>query len=418
MNKDSNYSSFRMQKGFTLIELSIVILIIGILIIPILQIYDSYLLRKEIIVTRENVEKAVDGLSVVLNRIPCPADRSIPLGAANYGIEQCDLAAIPLCTVAGLQGICRATSAFDRDGNGTNDEVIIGGVPIDYYQVYSAAMLPNIASISRVSFMDGSSILDGWGNKLSYAVVANITRPNRTASVIQRDFKAGVISARDENNNPTAGIVDNALFVVFSHGKDGRGAFNTAGLSIDNCLVTARGENCDEDTTFMQGLALSEGADPFDDISKFFIYPEGELWRPSGTLDAFGRPQPHIRNMNNNNVGVNIVGVPTVKLEVGGTIRADSVRTNNICDESGLNCFSSDALFGTGMPITTGTGASGVCSVGQIVIGISNGAIQCGRPTFTTSSPIGTIITCPVGRYITSVLTNSCIICSDGSKIC
>lgn len=406
------------NSGFTLIELSIVILIVGILILPILEVYKSYLLRKEMIVTRENVQMAVDGISLVLNRYPCPSDRSLTSSDPNFGIEQCDLTTIPSCTATGLQGICRATSAFDRDGDTINDEIIIGGVPTYYYQIYSTSLVPNVATITKVNYLDGSTVLDGWNNKLTYAVVANVTRPNRTASVIQRDFKAGVISALDENGNPTAGINDNALFAVISHGKDGRGAFNSNGIGFDNCLATARGENCDEDTTFMQGIALSEGTDPFDDVSKFFLIPEGELWRATGQLDAFNRPLPHIRNMNNNNAGINIATVPSVKLEVGGTIRADSVRTSNVCDENGNNCFSSVPLFGTGMPISTGTGASGVCTAGQVIIGISNGQIQCGRPIFTTTAPIGTIKTCPVSKYITSILTNSCIICNDGSKVC
>lgn len=422
MGENRNHSLIRSLHGFTLVELSIVILIAGILMLPLIQMYDSYVVRKKLIVTKENVQDAVNGLSLVLNRFPCPSDRSIPPGAPNHGIEQCDLASIPLCTTAGLQGICRATSTFDRDGDLVNDDIIIGGVPLNYYGSYVAGV-PQPLSITRVAFMDGTKILDGWGNQLTYAVVASITQPNRDAPVIQRDYKAGVISARDENNNPTAGINDNALFVVFSHGQDGRGAFNYHAVPFDNCPTTARGENCDEDTTFMQGIALSDGTDPFDDISKFYIMPEGELWRPTGELDPLNRPLPHIRNMNSDNVGVNLSSSPTNKLEVGGTIRADSVRTNNICDETGSNCFSAATIFGTGMPITAGTGSAGVCGTGEIVIGISNGSMQCGYPTFnavdTAGHPVTTgTRTCPVGRYVTSVLTNSCIICSDGSKVC
>ena len=415
-----NYLNADNARGFTLIELSLVIIIVGILVVPMLQMYSSYLLRKEMIVTRENVQNGIDGISLVqaLGRYPCPSDRSLPPGNANYGLEQCNLTAIPLCTAAGLQGICRAISAFDRDLNGANDEVIIGGLPLNYYTGYTAGGAPIVATLSRVPYMQGEKIIDGWKNKLTYAVTANVTRPNRTTNQIQRDSRAGVISALDENGNGTAGITDNGLFVVLSHGKDAQGAFSLMGVSFNNCSGTARGENCDEDTTFMQGVQLSEGADPFDDISKFFILPEGELWRLTGTLDAFGSPLPHIRNMNNDNVGVNISAAPVVKLEVGGTLRADSVRTDNICDEAGANCFRNSTLFGTGMGISSGSGATGVCDSGQVVIGILNGQISCGRPTFTTSDPAGTTRVCPTGRYVTSVLTNACIICNDGSKVC
>jgi prepilin-type N-terminal cleavage/methylation domain-containing protein len=95
LNKVSN----KKNNGFTLIELSIVILIVGILVIPILEIYNSYLLRKQMIVTRENVQNTVDGLSLVLNRYPCPSDRSLPVGDPNFAIEQCNLAfpTDPIC---------------------------------------------------------------------------------------------------------------------------------------------------------------------------------------------------------------------------------------------------------------------------------------------------------------------------------
>lgn len=428
MNKNVSSSIIDQEKGFTLIELCIVIIIIGVLVAPLLQLYHSYLLRKEMIITRENVQTAVNGLSLVLNRYPCPSDRSLAPGAANFGIEQCDLATIPLCSTPGLQGICRTTSAFDRDASGANDEVIIGGVPLFYYQVYdSVTGAPDVSTIENVPYMQGSTVHDGWNNRLTYAVTANVTRPNRLPAVIQRDFKAGVISALDENGNPTAGISNNALFVVVSHGKDGQGAFNNAGVSFDNCSLTSRGENCDEDTTFMQGIALSDGTGggtppftgPFDDISKFFIIPEGELWRPTGETDAYNRPLPHIRTMNNNNVGVNITGTPTSKLEVGGTIRADSVRASNICDENGNNCFNPPTLFGSGMPISAGSGSAGVCDVGQVITGISNGQIQCGRPSFSVPpAAVGGTRACPVSKYIVSVLTNGCIVCNDGSKVC
>lgn len=410
MNKKISNSLIHSLKGFTLLELSIVILIVGILAIPIFRLYESYLLRKEMIVTRDNVEMAVTGLALAINRSPCPSDRSIPEGAPNYGVEQCNLGTIPPCTDAGLQGICLATSTFDRDLDGNLDQIIIGGVPLFYLEGLG---------LKKVDYMDGSSILDGWNNKLTYAVSANITPPGRNIEVVKRDFAAGVISAIDENGNPTAGINGNALFVVVSHGKDGRGAFNKSGVANDNCLPgpSLRGENCDEDTTFMQGIALSDGADPFDDISKFFLSPEGELWTSTGTQDAQGRAQPHLRNMNDDNVGINIATPPTQKLQVGGVLRADSVRTDNICDEDGNNCFSAETLFGTGMPISAGTGSNGVCNTGQIITAISNGSIQCGWPTFA-APPGATSRMCPSGSYIQSILTDSCIVCNDGCIVC
>ncbi len=427
MNKNVSSSIIDQEKGFTLIELCIVIIIIGVLVAPLLQLYHSYLLRKEMIVTRENVQAAVDGLGFIPFRYASPSNRSLVQSTPNFGLEKCDLAAIPLCSTAGLQGICRAVSAFDKNGDTSYDEVIIGGVPMFYYETYNLSTgLPTLTSLRKVDYLNPTNIIDSWNNKLTYAVTANITRPNRSQIVTRMDFKAGVISAINEvNGNPTAGISDNALFVVVSHGKDGQGAFNNSGLSNNNCSTTGRGENCDEDTTFMQGL-ITEGTGgtapytgPFDDISKFYIAPEGEVWRSTGTRNASNQALPHIRNMNTNNIGVNITA-PTSKLDVGGTIRADSVRASKICDENGNNCFNPPTLFGSGMPISAGSGSAGVCDVGQVITGISGGQIQCGHPSFsvTPTSIFPIVRTCPAGKFIVSVITDGCIICNDGSKRC
>jgi prepilin-type N-terminal cleavage/methylation domain-containing protein len=423
--------SLKKDNGFTLIELSIVILIVGILVAPLLQLYQNYLIRKEIQLTKDNVTTVASGIPVVRDRYPCPSDRSLGPQDANFGREQCNLAAIPLCSTAGLQGICRVQSAFDRDNNGTNDEIVIGGVPLVYYTQYTGTT-PVITSASTklTPYVDGTNYVDAWDNKLTYAVVANVMNPDRlnpTTVAYQRitsDFKAGVISAIDENGNPTAGINDNALFVIVSHGKDGLGSFSRLGRANDNCPATARGENCDEDTTFMQGIFISEGTTPYDDISKFYIKPEGELWVSTGLRDpGTAELLPHIRNTNIDNVGVNLTTTPSVKLEVGGAIRADSLRSNRLCGPNTTSpCFNTTLLdniptVNTG-GTTVGTG-DGICPNGQVVLALSQGRLTCGHPTFSVPlSDVGKVSRCPAPSYISGVYTNGCVACNNGVRIC
>jgi prepilin-type N-terminal cleavage/methylation domain-containing protein len=162
--------------GFTLVEMAIVILIMGILLVPILEAYSHYIKEKRIEDTRENIAAVTSGISGfqdVQARLPCPADATLAPGAANFGKEfdvNCNPAAIGLtaagmctagngiCLVAGQRNLGGAAGATDA-----NELVLIGAVPIVSMRDQGVSERTAVAN-------------DAWGRKLTYAVTASLTQ--------------------------------------------------------------------------------------------------------------------------------------------------------------------------------------------------------------------------------------------------
>lgn len=385
-----NITNKKASNGFTLIEMAMVILIAGLLILPLLQAYKTYTYNKELEKTQENMEQAKSSLNIFLGRYPCPSDRSLPSTSPNYGVEKCT--GIPTCTASSNQGICRAPGSRDADGNGVPDPIIIGGVPF------------KDGAGNVISGMVAPYILDGWGNKLTYIVSESLMVPRLSRD---NDFKLGVISAINEHGNPTAGVTDNAQFALISHGKDANGAFSMSGNFSACPAGSTESENCDNDSIFVSALGAYEGttATYYDDVSYFILRAPGELWVNLGT--ASGSPSPHINNLNTNNIGINLT-TPTTKLDVNGTIQADAIRGDTICDKAGTasTCLSPNLL-----------NTPAVCPAGQIITKISGGSVACGYPSIQ-SQPTPKTVTCNTGKFITAIVANGCIVCNDGATKC
>lgn len=405
------------SKGFTLIELCIVILIVGILILPLLEYYNQYREQRKLEITKENVNLSISAMSSPLGRYPCPTDRALPSTDPNYSTENCVLASIKLCSDSTKSGICKVELPVDKDEDRFNDFILIGGVPTKGYTSYHPlTLLPTSAPVAISKLVNNTTIVDGWNNKLTYAVSYTLSNPKRVNSF--SDFKLGSIAAVDEFERATAGINNDGQFVVLSHGKNGSGAYSKEGTLIPCPTGTRETENCNDDEKFMQAIGSYDGAGAtqYDDYVKFYTVAAGELWR---NIVNAGETTPHIINMNTQNVGVNLTGPPTTKLEVGGTIKSSTVRTDNICGPTpGVSdCFSS--TIANAWPATDGTlnYSAGYCGDGQIVLEISKGKLKCGYPSFKAANP-GQSPTCDAGKYVISILTDGCIYCSDGKKKC
>lgn len=390
--------------GFTLLEISMVIIIVGLLMIPLVHMYDLFLKDRRMNDTRERIDDSVRSLALFSpTRFPCPSDRSLPPTDPQYGFEKCT--GIPACTGA-YQGICRVNGTRDTaiDADAQPDPVIIGGVPFRYLIGTNVKQLPQLR---------GEDTIDGWDNRLTYAVSEKLTDITKTSSL--NDYQYGVIAAVNEHGNPTAGIsaIGDAQLVVVSHGPSGAGAFNYQGISSPCAIVGTDRENCDNDSLFVQGLGNYEasGAGFYDDTVYFFLESGGDLWTTLN--DASGQPGNHLNNLNQNNIGINVVS-PTEKLDVGGVLRAPTTRSNSYCDKSGANCFPADYFDGVKIAPSAQTNT---CTTGKIMTGISSLQAECAKPTIVF--PLGfSGVTCPGGHWLTGVLTNGCIECTNGAKVC
>ena len=188
------------NSGFTLIELLIVMIIMSIVLVSIIRIYELYYNEIKITTTKENLETVRDYLNLQDNGgFFCPSDRALSINHPSFGYQfddDCDLGQIPNCSSPMTQGVCEVTRL-----NG--EQVIIGGIP---FASIRDAIDPRIGN---------DSALDGWNNQITYAVSANLVKPNAN---LTQDAENGQIGAIDESGNPTAGMNDDAHYVLFSHG--------------------------------------------------------------------------------------------------------------------------------------------------------------------------------------------------------
>lgn len=406
INKKWNFTT----SGFTLIEMCIVLIIMGFLLLPLTIVFNNYQEQKKQNATREainNMAGAIAGFVATSGRFPCPSDRSLAPGDANYGLEQ--YAAIPNCTGA-MQGVCRTAGARDTtiDADLLADPIIIGGVPIE-----TLRPLGGDFGIDKIS--------DGWGSQLTYAVSDRLCNPAKTSA--QSDYKYGVITVLDEYGNPTAGVgmtdvseppdgIDdsNGMFIVISHGSSAAGAYNYQGAIVANCAAgTEDRENCDNDGTFVSALTNTYGdtANFYDDMTYVYLYQPNSLW--DNMRDLAINPTPHIINLNTNNVGV-LTDTPQERLHVNGNARASTVRSDRLCYEDGTACFETDFLG----PARTANPKRNNCPAGQVITVLGNNTVACSRPAMVAP---GAERRCGTpsypGTYLRGILTNGEIICTN-----
>ena len=399
--KAPSKNQFHSPEGFTLLELSIVILVVGVLLTPLLRLYQTYQIEELTRKTKEHITVATNGIGIFSPiRLPCPADRSLSPNNPAYGFEVCNLALIPNCTPFSNQGICQTNGSRDADGNGVIDKVVIGGVPLRW--------VSPTGDVLNLPLIKGDDLFDAWDRKLTYAVSAVLMDPARTDA--KNDFKFGSISALDENGNPTAGIIPpgDAQFVVLSHGSLGNGAFVREGIHIPCPAGMVESENCNNDFTFVQAIGSYEGsgATYYDDLSHFYAEASGDLWAP--LTDALGNPTNHIINLNANNVGIRTT-TPMTRLDVNGNIDADTVRSDLYCNAAGADCIPFDNFVGN---------PGYECLPNKVPTKIQGNKFVCVNPVITLPAGYAGVTCAGPGNWIQGILSNGCVICTDGSKVC
>lgn len=363
------------QSGFTLIELSLVLIIVSLLILPLLAMYTNYVIGKRITDTNENIETSTNYISTFFSatgRYPCPADPALAPTAANYGVESC----VVTGSIVSTPGLRTAANT-----------VLIGAVPI--------TTIRNVLSAGDDGFFPSASTLDGWDNRLTYAVTSSLT----TTGTYK--FYDGQVGAVDEFASNTAGINNDAHFAIVSHGANGSGAFSSFGTAVAVCPAAGsrENENCNGDARFMAALGVYEGAGAnyFDDIAYFRKSSGASLWN-------FVPGTGHIYNLNTSNVGVN-TDTPASKLDVVGTLRAtNNIKVERVCTADGSKCFNVKDISGT-----TGINCAGT----NVMTGITNGSTDCVAPTY--AAPVN--VNC-APAWITGIRTDGCVKCSDGSVKC
>jgi prepilin-type N-terminal cleavage/methylation domain-containing protein len=239
------------RRGFTLIEMAIVIVIIGLLTSGVIAGVTPVVQSARFTQTEGRLKRIESALVLYVMEngcLPCPANGTVALGGVNAGWSATQALVYygPGNTSGQNRPCADAACIGDAAGNGA-----VGILPW------------------KTLGLGVDDAQDPWGGMITYAVAAELTRTSGTS--MQRTppaaYPAGSLLV---DNTADVRQTSAAAFVVISHGRDGAFSFRTNGAQNgDNTGGTEQGSNNpaanDGTTAFVDGPQSSVRAGYFDD---------------------------------------------------------------------------------------------------------------------------------------------------------
>lgn len=365
------------KKGYTLIELSVVLIIAGVSMAAFGKWYTVDYKRNQMADTESNISSVVNSIGnfrTMFGRYPCPASLTAKRGDAGYGHESsvCDGTHSYDSTNVGnmIDGLLYEQSNRDVTGAGDKPRIIRGTVPF------------------RVLNLPEEVAYDGYGNRLYYVV----TEPLATDG--QFNHRYGGVSLLAKDGVTAIEPEASAHFLVYSSGENEEGGYAETGNQVKPCPTTyvthnppappvtvdrAENENCDTDGdgVYLVGSVRKgrKTADEFDDRGDYFASGDVPLWQ---FFDDLPR-KDDVVNLTKNNIGIGHTSVPQAKVHVSGTVRAyDTLYADEICDNL-ENCFMIRQFAGD--PDDSLTANSGMsCPDDEYMVAISESQPVCEKP--------------------------------------
>ena len=209
--------------GFSLLELSVVLVIIGIIIYMLLAVTTAQLEQGRIKTTQDKLIKIQNALIVfygINNRLPCPANGLALNTDSAYGKEQ---ASTDDAGPDSKYGTVTCTANLS-DVAEPATTVYIGTIP------------------TRSLGLSDDIMVDSWGGRFTYAVSKHCVDPdnwslNNTYKCSNQFTVGGVTTGAITVDGDSISILGpgpqtwpvNTAYIVISHGKDQIGAYNRAG---------------------------------------------------------------------------------------------------------------------------------------------------------------------------------------------
>lgn len=372
-------------RGFSLIEMAIVTVIVGFILASMLESFTLYRKNEVVRSTQDNLDTVSSSIMLFFSengRYPIPAGRTLTSTDANFGLETVigDLPAINTCNA---ENVCRVDGARDVKSDGIDDPVLIGAVPFK-------SLSPPIEN-AQTKINDQIAITttyDGWDYQMTYAVTETLTDDLTFAP------DDGAVAVRTENGDSLVSPDGSAHMVLLSHGNNGAGAYTPSGSRIACAGAGVDLENCNDDSLFISGLiAQAPGANYFDDVVLFNIWKTTSLWTQSAT------DPDDIYNRNAGRVGIGTDN-PQHKLHVAGHVEALKIQTPAVCDQTGADCFDPVILGGSGISCP---------NPDEVVIAIRNNDVVCSG---VVAPPVA-IANCPGGEIVSGVAADGSLICDS-----
>ena len=243
-------TTLRARDGFTLLEMSVVLAIIGVIMSGSMTLLSSNFQNQQLSITKsklQTIRNTLYAFRAAYGRIPCPADATIAQTAANFGIE--------------------ASTAGDCISTGTIKANFSGGGNVE-------GMVP-----AKTLNLPDDYAFDGWGRRIMYAVDQLYTASaGFTTNAIST---AGTVTI---SNGAGLGTKASAVYALLSFGPNGHGSyprsggstrFNAGSVNTDehtNCNCNSSATATTFNSTFVQRMPSLDPAnalDTFDDLVAF-----------------------------------------------------------------------------------------------------------------------------------------------------
>lgn len=376
------------ENGFTLLELALVLVIIGLIIAPATALYKNYRIDKDWTETEENIDTIqveLGGYRDNFRRYPCPASSTAVPGDAAYGHESCTPGVAGSC----VDGICTYASAIP------GQTVLVGSLPF------------------KTLNLQESEVYDRYLNKVTYAVTTDLTVPATF------NMSGGGIGIVDPNGNSVITPSDTGHFVIISHGPNKAGGSTRSGLVGIPCGSgsATEQENCDGNATFLS----SEARNDFDDRINFFSSVQPSEWQVSEADDT----AIHLKTLDSIAIAPTADNLTTAEqttvrdFGVGdsGTVHADGAFfVENLCEYDGTtnaDCFAPRRIAGSlahdGNRFHEDGSGNGMSCYDpgvqdEFLVGIENGGPICNDEIF---------ISCPADSFIEGIDGDGTVMCDS-----
>lgn len=405
------------QKGLSLIEIAIALLVLGLIMTPLLAIYNAERAQEVINDTRSDfasIEAAIENYVNTNERYPLPASLIQVEGDAQYGkaFDPDGNNIMPGNCPGALatDGLCMIVEAPNGSALPADEQLLIGMVPFGDIKI------------------EEEDAYDAWGRRILYVVTARQTQNPATSTfaggTYVRSAPHGIqFSALNTFTQnpiplvPEAGITDGYTdfdMLLVSTGPSGKGGFGAAGVMVDVCIDSANpeleDENCDfTDNMFMidtnkrpdprtelaggtvNNIASSQyangtrslqpGSNFYDDLTHELKEVSADIWN-----ENYETPSTIVTSANRLGIGEQ---EPQTVLHVSGDLRADDdpatgvvegrVVAAEIDDISGANNMSPALIGGEVAQMNCYQDALG--DRPRVVVGVGNRRTFCAQTT-------------------------------------
>jgi prepilin-type N-terminal cleavage/methylation domain-containing protein len=239
------------ERGFTLVELSIVLVVIGLIITPMISLYSRYRISqsyKETQVLLEEMRKSISYFKYYNGRLPCPAPMNPKEGdLPAYREMDCE-------SIRNKSELLKNENQYIRSQDSNGKRVITGYVPI-----YDLNLKVKESK-------------DAWNQEILYSVTLDLTH------LPFYHQEGGIIEIFDINQKKMNWEQGGAQYVLFSQGTNG---CKSEGIDQKNCE--------DHQNYLIADFSMGNKENFYDDLILYseYVFSPKELVKKACNVEDF-----------------------------------------------------------------------------------------------------------------------------------